>query len=75
MYINGELMKEWEGILLLRNFLNFGDKEFEINYTKKGLIIIRYCQIGNELVKEGALTIRCTEKQFDKITDIINNYI
>lgn len=75
MYVNNELMNECEGILLLRNFLSFGGKEFEINYTKKGLIIIRYCQIGNELIKEGALTIRCTEKQLEKITDIINNYI
>lgn len=75
MYVNNELMKEWEGILLLRNFLSFGEKEFEINYTKKGLIIIRYAKIGNELIKEGKLTIKCTEKQLEKINNILNSYI
>ena len=75
MYVNNELMNEWEGILLLRNFLSFGEKEFEINYMKNGVILIRYCQIGDELIKESKLTIKCTEKQLDKINNILNSHI
>lgn len=75
MYVNNELMNECEGILLLRNFLSCGGKEFEINYMKNGVILIRYCQIGDELIKEGKLTIKCTEKQLDKINNILNSYI
>ena len=77
MYINGELMKEWEGILRIRNFLNgkIESNEFEINYTSAGVNIIRYHNIGNDTIKKGKITIRCTEKQLTKITDIINSHI
>ena len=77
MYINGELMKEWEGILRIRNFLDYEieSNEFEINYTTVGVNIIRYHNIGNDTIKDGKITIRCTEKQLTKITDIINNHI
>lgn len=73
MYVNNELIKEWEGILRIRNFLNheLESNKFEINYTTAGVNIIRYHNIGNDTIKKGKITIRCTEKQLDKITDII----
>lgn len=39
MYVNNELVKEFEGIAQIRRFVsNNYNKEFEINHIKKGII-------------------------------------
>lgn len=74
MRINGENMKEDYGIVVIRNFIN-PNRDYELNHISGGIILIKYNNIGNDTTKEGKLTIKCTERQYDKIMSIINKRI
>lgn len=74
MRINGENMKEDYGIVKIRNFLN-PHRDYELNHINRGIVLIKYNTIGNDTTKEGKLTIKCTERQYDKIMSIINKRI
>ena len=67
-------MKEDYGIVVIRNFLN-PDRDYELNHINGGIVLIKYNKIGNDTTKEGKLTIKCTERQYDKIMSIINKRI
>lgn len=73
MYINNELLKEEIGIYRIKQFINNTNLEYDISYLNKLIIIRRYTMLGNDTYIN-VLKIRCTEKQFEKISNMLTHY-
>lgn len=73
MYINNQLMKEKIGIYRIRQFTSNTNLEYDISYLNKLIIIRRYTRLGNDTYIN-VLKVKCTEKQCDKISNMLTHY-
>lgn len=73
MYINNELLKENIGLYRIRQFISNTTLEYNISYLNNFIIIRRYEMIGNDTYIS-TLKIKCTEKQYDTISNMLIHY-
>lgn len=73
MYINNQLLKEEIGIYRIKQFTSNTNLEYDISYLNNLIIIRRYEMLGNDTYIT-VLKIRCTEKQHDKISNMLTHY-
>lgn len=73
MYINNQLLKENIGLYRIRRFISNTALEYDISYLNNFIIIRRYEMIGNDTYIK-VLKIRCTEKQYGKIRNMLTHY-
>ena len=73
MYINNQLLKEEIGIYRIKQFTSNTNLEYDISYLNNLIIIRRYEMLGNDTYIN-VLKIRCTEKQHDKIYNMLTHY-
>lgn len=75
MYINNELVRENIGLYRIMRFMsNIALEEYNISYLNNFIIIRRYEMIGNDTYIH-VLKIKCTQKQHDKIRNMLNNVL
>lgn len=73
MYINNQLLREKIGLYRIRQFIRNTALEYDISYLNGCIIIRRYEMIGNDTYIN-VLKIKCTEKQYAKITNMLTHY-
>lgn len=73
MYINNELLKETIGLYRIRRFISNTNLEYDISYLNNFIIIRRYEMLGNDTYIN-VLKIKCTDRQYDKIINILVHY-
>lgn len=73
MDINNELLKETIGLYRIRRFISNTNLEYDISYLNNFIIIRRYEMLGNDTYIN-VLKIKCTDKQYDKIINMLVHY-
>lgn len=73
MYINKEKLTEKIGMYRINKFIANTNLEYDISYLNNIIIIRRYEMLSNDTFIN-VLKIRCTERQYDKIINMLVHY-